>query len=100
MHSMTSNAVPASRPARSATKRSRSSQLTMSRSGVVDADTPEGYDGQPRTNRTRRTERTVGCKEGQMNIRHIPAIGRSLALGALMLLPILVAACSKGSSGY
>ena len=35
-----------------------------------------------------------------MNIRQVPAIGRSLALGALLLLPILVAACSKGGSGY
>ena len=34
-----------------------------------------------------------------MHIRHIPAIGRSLALGALLLLPVLVSACSKGS-GY
>lgn len=36
-----------------------------------------------------------------MNIRKISAVGRSLAYGALLLLPVLVAACSKGgSSGY
>ena len=35
-----------------------------------------------------------------MNIRHMPAIGRSLALGALLLLPIVIAACNNGGSSY
>jgi len=35
-----------------------------------------------------------------MNIRGISGLGRSLAYGALMLLPIVLAACSKGGSGY
>ena len=36
-----------------------------------------------------------------MNIHKISGVGRSLAYGALLLLPILVAACGKGgSSGY
>ena len=36
-----------------------------------------------------------------MNIRKISSVSRSLAYGALLLLPILVAACGKGgSSGY
>ena len=43
MHSITSKSVPARRPARSATRRSRSSQLTMSRAGVACADTSQGY---------------------------------------------------------
>ena len=37
--------------------------------------------------------------EYAMNIR-TSAIGRSLAYLALLLLPILVAACGKGGSGY
>ncbi len=36
-----------------------------------------------------------------MNIRQISSLGRSLIFGAILLLPILVAACGKGgSSGY
>ena len=35
-----------------------------------------------------------------MHIRDLSVIGRSLVYGALLLLPILVAACTKGGSGY
>ena len=37
-----------------------------------------------------------------MNIRNIHSLGRSLAYGALLLLPLIVAACNKGggSSSY
>jgi hypothetical protein len=36
-----------------------------------------------------------------MNIHKISGAARSLAYGALLLLPILIAACSKGGgSGY
>jgi len=38
-----------------------------------------------------------------MHIRRLRGLGRSLAYGALLLLPFIVAACNKGgggSSGY
>lgn len=35
-----------------------------------------------------------------MNIRKTSGISRSLAYVALVLLPVLVAACGKGGSGY
>ena len=35
-----------------------------------------------------------------MHIRGISGMGRSLAYGALLLLPILLAACNKGGSSY
>jgi hypothetical protein len=38
--------------------------------------------------------------EHAMNIRGTSTISRSLAYLALLLLPILVAACNKGGSGY
>jgi hypothetical protein len=35
-----------------------------------------------------------------MNIRDVSRLSRSFAWVALLLLPVLVAACSKGGSGY
>jgi hypothetical protein len=87
----------------------------MSRSGVACTDTPEGYGGadalpclaargdEPGQNRARHRRRTDGIKpasEDAMNIRKTRGISRSLAYVTLLLLPLLVAACSKGGSGY
>jgi hypothetical protein len=38
--------------------------------------------------------------EGAMNIHGFSGLRRSLVYGALMLLPIVLSACSKGGSGY
>jgi hypothetical protein len=53
--------------------------------------------------RPRQRERTGGYKpatEGTMSIRGTSGISRSLAYLALVLLPVLVAACGKGGSSY